>query len=142
MLFTELHKPAVKTSLTYCLQRIEHHSRFRFAQMKWNILKHFQYSRRYVTCMVHINCGSPADALPGANKATPLGKLKTTTFFIYQYRARARQERGWDGTSHHAERNALIWQTYTLSNCYRPSSRLVIHKLWLVSPRHFSGNWT
>jgi predicted class III extradiol MEMO1 family dioxygenase len=32
--------------------------------------------------MVHINCGSAIATLPAANWATPLGKLKTTAFFM------------------------------------------------------------
>jgi len=65
----------------------------RFAQMKWNILKHFQYSLTYVyiTRTVHINCGSAIATLPGTNWATPLGKLKTTTFFMPAQRTRVVQ---------------------------------------------------
>jgi len=63
--------------------------------------------------MVHINCGSAIATLPGANWATPLGKLKTTTFFMLAQSTRVVQHdavkgRG-TGTSHHAERNGLIW---------------------------------
>lgn len=41
--------------------------------------------------MVHINCGSAIATLPAANWATPLGKLKTTTFFMLAQSTRVLQ---------------------------------------------------
>jgi hypothetical protein len=76
----------------------KHKSWARFVvQMKWNIFKYFQYSVTHITRMEHINCGTPRAILPGANRATPLGKLKTTAFFILAQSTRVLQQGGGGG---------------------------------------------
>ena len=83
--------------------------------------------------MVHINCGSAIATLPAANWATPLGKLKTTTFFMLAQSTRVvqhdadRGEGNWDLTPCGTKRFNLVKLGYSLSKCYRHSHLYASH---------------
>ena len=91
--------------------------------------------------MVLINCGSAIATLPGANWATPLGKLKTTTFFMLTQNTRVVQhdagqgEGNWDLTPCRTKRFNLVKLGYSLSKCYWNSHIYANHKIWSEEQR-------
>jgi hypothetical protein len=96
----------------------------------------------YVTHMVHIDCSSPIAILPWANKATPLGKLKTTTFFIpytlaqTPHAGRTRRPGGEGVRGDLTPCRMKRFNLANLPNCHWPTAWIVIRKLWLETSRH------